>query len=177
MWDSTQVLYFGASSGFLFRNNKQVSVIWKINTDVSDSTFEGNWKYYIVSIVLYLYKFTKYVSHNLFHWTLPLPLKGGTTASQGGMTGHTLLLVSLHTSRHCSNWMRLTRWVNAVAGFIELCVQSPVLSPKTFKQLNVSMFAIEYLNNVLFHYQTISCTNKQCLELECEPATLPLYCL
>ena len=102
--------------------------------------------------MLYLYKFTKYVSHNWFHWTLPLPLKGGTTASQGGMTGHTLLLVSLHTSRHCSKWMRLTRQVNAVAGFIELHVQSPVLSPKTFKQLNVLMFANEYLNNALFNY-------------------------
>ena len=127
--------------------------------------------------MLYLYKFTKYVSHNWFHWTLPLPVKGGTTASQGRMTGHTLLLVSLHTSRHCSNWMRLTRRVNAVAGFIELCAQSPILSPKTFKQLNVLMFANEYSNNALFNYQTINCTNKQCFELECEPATLPLYCV
>ena len=73
--------------------------------------------------------------------------------------------------------MRLTRQVNAVAGFIELCAQSPILSPKTFKQLNVLMFANEYSNNALFNYQTINCTNKQCFELECEPATLPLYCV
>ena len=72
--------------------------------------------------------------------------------------------------------MRLTRRVNAVAGFIELCAQSPILSPKIFKLLNVLMFANEYSNNALFNYQTINCTNKQCFELECEPSTLPLYC-
>ena len=162
MWDSTQVLYFGASSGFLSRNNKQVSDIWKINADVLNLTFEGNWQYYIVSIVLYLYKFTEYVSHNLFHWTLPLSRKIGTTASQGRMTGHTLLPVSLHTSRHCSNRMRLTRRVNAVAGFIQLCVQSQVFSPNTYKHLNVLMLAIEYLSVIFLKYQTISCTNNQC---------------
>ena len=77
------------------------------------------------------------------------------------MTGHTPLPVSLHTSRHCSNWMRLTRWVNTVAGFIQLCVQSQIFFPNTFEQLNVLMLAIEYLSNIFLIYQIISCTNYQ----------------
>ena len=109
--------------------------------------------------MLYLYKVTENISHNLFHWTLPLPVKGGTTASQGRMTGHTPLPVSLHTSRQCSNWMRLTRRVNAVAGFIQLC----------FIQLHVLMFAIEYLGDIFSKYQTISCTNNQCSYQNVDP--------
>ena len=53
------------------------------------------------------------------------------------------------------------RRVNAVAGFIQLCVQSQVFSPNTFKQLHVLMFAIEYLGDIFSKYQTINCTNKQ----------------
>ena len=122
--------------------------------------------------MLYLYKVTKNVSHNLFHWTLPLSRKIGTTASQGRVTGHTPLPVSLHTSRQCSNWMRLTRRVNAVAGFIQLCVQSQVFSPNTFKQLHVLMFAIEYLGDIFSKYQTISCTNNQCSYQNVDPQPL-----
>ena len=111
--------------------------------------------------MLYLYKVTENISHNLFHWTLPLSRKIGTTASQGRMTGHTPLPVGLHTSRHCSNWMRLTRRVNVVAGFIQLCVRSQIFFPNTFEQLNVLMLAIEYLSNIFLIYQIISCTNYQ----------------
>ena len=68
--------------------------------------------------------------------------------------------------------MRLTRRVNAVAGFIQLCVQSQVFSPNTFKQLHVLMFAIEYLGDIFSKYQTISCTNNQCSYQNVDPQPL-----
>ena len=44
--------------------------------------------------------------------------------------------------------MRLTRRVNAVAGFIQLCVQSQVFSQNMFQQFHVLIFAIVYLGDV-----------------------------
>ena len=67
MWDSTQGLYFGASSCFLCRNNKQVSVIFKINTDVPDSTFEACANNLIVFREFNCYNLSKFVPHILIH--------------------------------------------------------------------------------------------------------------
>ena len=67
MWDSTRVLYFGASSGFLSRNNKQVSVILKTNTDVSDSTFEACANNIIVFREFNCSNSSKFVPHILIH--------------------------------------------------------------------------------------------------------------